>query len=143
MRWKGYKEDSDTWENESALLACPDVLEEFKKDNLSINDKTDEGNAAPNNRKGSKSTKKVATGKTKIDSKINEEQSNTESEEEQEKDDSVKKSKKRVLKGVTKKQGKKLKAESSSVKEKDQKSNGSDDESITDGKNYEVSTVKF
>lgn len=147
IRWKGYNERSDTWENESALRACSDILEAFKKDNPTENDTTEEDNSAKSNKKGQKSIKTVATDKeVKKDLQVDEKQSNTESEEEKETDDSEKKSKKRVKKGgVTKKQGKKFKAENgeSSVKEKDQTSKGSDDESITDGKNYEVSTIQI
>lgn len=147
VRWKGYSETSDTWENESALRACSDILEAFKKDNPTENDTTEGDNSAKSNKKGQKSTKAVAKDKVKKDLQVDEEQSNTESQEEKETDDdSVRKSKKRVNKGgVTKRQGKKFKAESgeSSVKEKDKTSEGSDDESITDGKNYEVSMVQI
>lgn len=33
VRWKGYSDDSDTWENESVLNSCAEVLEAFNKEN--------------------------------------------------------------------------------------------------------------
>ncbi|XP_046663158.1 heterochromatin protein 1-like isoform X1 [Homalodisca vitripennis] len=154
VRWKGYKEDNDTWENESVLQSCSEVLDAFKLDNPKLIEKVkeesdsesdEESNAEKGKKRTKKRNKKPANKKAKKRSKSKTEVT-LEKEDEDKSDSEDVDVKKKVSKGA-KKDLSKSKQETKESPDKNRKFSEKDDddddsvESVTDGKNYEVEKI--
>uniref|UniRef100_A0A1B6G821 Chromo domain-containing protein n=1 Tax=Cuerna arida TaxID=1464854 RepID=A0A1B6G821_9HEMI len=153
VRWKGYKEESDTWENESVLQSCSEALDAFKLDNPKLIEKvkeesdieTDEEiNAEKGKKRTKKLNKKTVNKKAKKGSKLKTEVT-LEKEDEDKSDSEDVDVKKKVIKGA-KKIVPKSKQETKESPDKKRKFSEKDDddvsvESVTDGKNYEVEKI--
>jgi len=166
VRWKGYAEDNDTWENESALQSCKEILDAFKKEHLaeanSGDEDAEEEKEEKTKPKGKKALKKKKSGRPSAQ-KVEEKGSELRSEEEPEAEETIEvkgkskgKSTKKVEEDVeeeseseknSKKKGSKgnkrksAKQTEESSKAKKTKKDDSDDESVTDGKDYEVEKI--
>ncbi|KAG8247555.1 hypothetical protein J6590_057846 [Homalodisca vitripennis] len=156
VRWKGYKEDNDTWENESVLQSCSEVLDAFKLDNPKLIEKVkeesdsesdEESNAEKGKKRTKKRNKKPANKKAKKRSKSKTEVT-LQKEDEDKSDSEDVDVKKKVSKGA-KKDLSKSKQETKESPDKNRKFSEKDDddddddsvESVTDGKNYEVEKI--
>ncbi|XP_046820030.1 chromo domain-containing protein cec-4-like [Vespa crabro] len=85
VRWKGYGEDSDTWEQEKDLN-CPKLIEDFLTEDAETEETISEKSAKPIKIKSPKTDKKKEMKK----SKHNKRQSNLSEEEENESDSAIK-----------------------------------------------------
>uniref|UniRef100_A0A1B6KKA2 Chromo domain-containing protein n=1 Tax=Graphocephala atropunctata TaxID=36148 RepID=A0A1B6KKA2_9HEMI len=149
VRWKGYKEDNDTWENESMLQSCSEVLESFKVDNPKLIEK---GKEEPDSdvekesdaEKGKKRIKQVGketpNKKLKKSAEVNIEVK-SENEELDKSDNEDTKAKKKVGKGAKKVLAKpKPEIKESTKKSKHSEEDDDDDDDDDDGA-YEVEKI--
>jgi len=136
VRWKGYKEDSDTWENESAIQSCTEALDAFKKehplsgskDDSEADDEDSQDDVEEQEKKKSKKGSAKKTGKKeKAKSK----------KETTEKKDEVN----GEAVSDNEKSAKKRKQEDNDTPAKKVKFDDDSDGSVTDGVNYEVEKI--
>lgn len=144
VRWKGYSEDSDTWENESVVQSCKEALEAFNSENTALvdkskNDSDNDGDdeetqeSTKEERKGKKSVSKnkptfsktLKLKKAKTDS-----ENESDGEERKEENNKVKKNESKA----TKKDKRRSRNDIEEPSKKKAKNNEESDVSVSDGK---------
>lgn len=156
IRWKGYGEDNDTWENESVLQSCQEALDAFQKEEGKLKDESDnDGDDEESTRESTevqtndknKSPEKKVQNKSK---RISKAKNNIETPEEKEDSGEEMKSKEiKIINNDNQEKKKMVKGRKKDIKDneteepvkKKKKEDVTSDESVTDGKNYEVSAL--